>query len=92
MIRVKQQLSLDFADLRYVEITCPTCAAKMTLDLRNRKSRAPDSCCGCGLEFDATSVQSPLAEFINVYRALTHKELKVRFGVLVDAPGPAPLN
>jgi hypothetical protein len=59
-----KQTALDFADLRYVEITCANCKAKLTVDGMSTKTRTPSSCCACGAPFDDISVRNPVEQFI----------------------------
>jgi transcription elongation factor Elf1 len=80
-----KQTALDFADLRYVEITCANCKARLTIDAKS--DQRPNSCGSCGAGFDEMAVRTPLAQFMDAYRAFTHKGQKFRFRVIVDEPG-----
>lgn len=81
---MKKQIALDFADLRYVEVTCANCAAKTTIDALNQKSRAPETCGGCGVTFDVMAIRNPITSFIDVYRTLTHADQRAKFRVVVE--------
>jgi transcription elongation factor Elf1 len=84
MLSVQKQIALDFSDLRFVEMTCANCQAKTTIDALSQKSRAPETCGGCGLQFDVMGVRNPLNSFIEVYRILTHKDQRAKFRVVVE--------
>ena len=86
MLSMTKQTALDFVDLRYVEITCSACAAKITLDAQSSKSQTPLSCCGCGLKLDPVAVRNPVTGFMEVYRMLTHSEQAFKFQVIVNDP------
>jgi transcription elongation factor Elf1 len=77
-----KQTALDFADLRYLEITCADCGTRAAIDITQRNSRAPAVCLGCGSKFDA--IQNPVNAFFAVYRGLAHSELKHRFRIITE--------
>jgi len=80
-----QQTALDFSDLRYLEITCSNCKARLIIDA-SANAQAPASCGGCGAGFDKISVREPIEHFMQAYRVLTHQEQKFRFRVIVEEP------
>jgi hypothetical protein len=85
MLSMTKQTALDFTDLRYLEITCSNCKARLTVDA-GANTQAPASCGGCGLGFDKISVREPIDHFMLAYRILTHREQKFRFRVIVEEP------
>jgi hypothetical protein len=84
MIAVTKQTALDFADLRYLEITCPNCQTRYILDAKSLKSHPPSNCCGCGIRLDENEICEPIREFMQIYRTLTHSNQKMRYRVIVE--------
>jgi hypothetical protein len=84
-IAMKTQLVVSLSDLRYVEIECPACHAKVTLDMK-RKSEfgekydffTPAECPGCTTKYD-TAIQGGIDSFRKSYLALTSIADRVSF-------------
>lgn len=81
-----KELVFDFSDMRLISIECNQCSTEVTLDASNSGKRVnsgvPTDCPACGTIFDSVSVQSPIAGYLDLYKAfgkITHKvRLKVR--------------
>jgi len=84
MISMTKQMALDYADLRFLEITCKSCGAKMLVDAQSERSQAPYQCHACGERFDPVSIQSPVRSFIDIYKVLTNPNQKNSFRVIVS--------
>jgi hypothetical protein len=85
MLSMTKLTALDFTDLRYLEITCSNCKARLTIDA-GANTQAPASCGGCGVSFEEISVREPIKHFMQAYRTLTHEAQKFRFRVIVEEP------
>lgn len=79
-----KQTALDFSDLRFLEMACPSCSSRMTMDAQSNRPNVPTSCCGCGTVLDPVAIGTPIRHFIEAYKTLTHEDQKMKFRVIVN--------
>ena len=83
-----KELVFDFADMRLISIECSQCGTEVTLDAANSKKRqnqqgVPTECPSCGAAFDRVSVQTPIGNYLDLYKTLAQIDHKVRLKVRV---------
>jgi hypothetical protein len=84
MTLMTNELVIDFADLGRLDIQCAGCGTRILFDISNEQQRTPVRCPGCEVPFDLNSVQIPLVNYRNAWKALTPLRHKLR--VRVDFP------
>ena len=82
ILLMTKQLAIDFADLRYLEVTCVKCSTRQTVDCHIQNAHPPVAC-PCGVQFDNGAVQE-LIGFVGAYRTLSRANQKIRVRIIVD--------
>lgn len=84
MILMTKQTALDYSDLRFLEITCGICSARIVVDAKDSRAHPPYQCPACSERFDTVAIQSPVQSFIDIYKLLTNEKQKTTFRVIVN--------
>jgi hypothetical protein len=80
---LKREISVDFAELRHIEIEC-SCGTGILVDLTNKNALSPCACPGCHLDLKTKDL---LDSFKELYRALAGLEqATVRFRIPWGSP------
>lgn len=74
-----KQTVIDFSDLRFISISCPTCKTKLVLDALATGRDVPDACSACLSSYG--SIKHQIGAFIRVYHAVKESEVSVRFQI-----------
>ncbi len=82
-----KELVFDFSDMRLISIECSKCHTEVTIDASHTGKRGNQGvatkCPSCGEEFDPVSVQSPIAQYLDIYNTLGKINHRVRLKVRI---------
>lgn len=80
-----KQIALDFSDGIFIEVTCPKCATRATVDARST-THPPSSCGACGVGFNIQGAVDPVRYLMQIFKQLASDTAPVKIRLISEIP------
>jgi hypothetical protein len=80
-----KQIALDFSDGIFIELTCPKCATKTTVDARSESCRPSSGCNACGTRFD-NSATGLVQDLIHIFKVFGGDTPPIKLRLITEVP------